>query len=79
MNAGYPGDIERDTTMRKVKQMAVGPEIYGLLERARMTEADRQRALEIIRIAEGFADAIVWAREKVAAIGTWFLKPSMKH
>jgi hypothetical protein len=32
-----------------------------------------------MRIAEAFADAILWVKEKVAAIGTYFLKPSMKH
>jgi hypothetical protein len=44
-----------------------------------MSELDRQRALEAMRVAEGFANAMVWAREKLAAVGTWFLKPSMKH
>ncbi|HSE02432.1 MAG TPA: hypothetical protein VLB72_17045 [Burkholderiales bacterium] len=44
-----------------------------------MSELERHKALNVMRMAEGFADALIWAREKVAAMGTWFLKPSVKH
>jgi hypothetical protein len=65
--------------MRKFKQMAFGPEIYGAIRKAHLSELDRQKALDAMRTAELFADAVLWVKEKVAAIGTWFLKPSMKH
>jgi hypothetical protein len=44
-----------------------------------MSELDRQVAVDAMRIAEAFADAVFWVKEKVAAIGTCFLKPSVKH
>jgi hypothetical protein len=59
--------------------MAVGSDVYELIRRARMSDLDRQVAFDAMRIAEAFADAILWVKEKVAAIGTYFLKPSMKH
>ena len=65
--------------MRKGKHTAFGPEIYALIQRTRMSELERQKAMNVMRMAEGFADALIWAREKVAAMGTWFLKPSVKH
>ena len=65
--------------MRKVKQSAFGPEIEALLARAHLSDLDSQKVMDAARVAEGFADAALWVRAKVAAIGTWFLKPSMKH
>ena len=65
--------------MRKVKHTGFGPDIYALIKRTHMSDLERQKAVEAMRMAEGFADALIWAREKVAAMGTWFLKPSVKH
>jgi len=44
-----------------------------------MSELDRQRAINAMRDAEAIADAIVWVKEKVAALGNYFLKPGLKH
>jgi len=44
-----------------------------------MSDLDRQKAIDALRVAEGFADAMLWVKEKVSALGTWFLKPSVKH
>jgi len=44
-----------------------------------MTDRERQVAVGAIHIAEGVAGAVLWVKEKVAAMGTWFLKPSVKH
>jgi Tat protein secretion system quality control protein TatD with DNase activity len=74
-----PGYLKRNMTMRKVNQNAVGSDVYALIQRARMSELDRQVAVDAMRIAEAFADAVFWVKEKVAAIGTCFLKPSVKH
>lgn len=65
--------------MRKVKHTGFGPEIYALIQRAHMSELERHKAMDAMRMAEGFADALIWVREKVAGMGTWFLKPSVKH
>jgi len=74
-----PGYLKRNMMMRKVNQNAVGSDVYALIQRAGMSELDRQVAVDAMRIAEAFADAVFWVKEKVAAIGTCFLKPSVKH
>jgi hypothetical protein len=66
-------------TMRKVKHTGFGPDVYALIQKAQMSEFERQRAINAMQMAEGFANALLWVREKVAAMGTWFLKPSVKH
>lgn len=65
--------------MSKVNQKTVGSDIYALIRKAKMSDVDRQIAMNAVRIAEAFSDASFWVKEKVAAIGTYFLKPSMKH
>jgi hypothetical protein len=65
--------------MRKVNQTIMGPDVYALIRKARMSDRDRLVAINAIRIADAFAEAVLWVQEKVAAIGTCFLKPSVKH
>jgi hypothetical protein len=65
--------------MRKVNQTAGGSDIYALIQRVQMSDRERQVAVDALRIAEGFADAILWVKGKVAVLGTYFLKPSLKH
>ncbi|MGH8613041.1 MAG: hypothetical protein ACREYF_13730, partial [Gammaproteobacteria bacterium] len=62
-----------------VIQTIAGSDVYALIRKAQMSDLDRQKAFDAMHTAEIFASAVFWAREKVAAIGTWFLKPSMKH
>jgi hypothetical protein len=65
--------------MRKVKHIGQGPDLYALIERAQMSEVERQKAVNAMQMAEGFANGLIWARDRIAAMGTWFLKPSVKH
>lgn len=65
--------------MRKVNQTARVSDIYALIQAAHMLESDRKVAVDALRRAESIVDAFTWVQEKVAAVGTWFLKPSMKH
>ena len=65
--------------MRKVNQIKAGSDIYALIQRAHMSDLDRQKAIDAVRVAEGFTDAVLWVKEKVSALGTYFLKPSVKH
>lgn len=65
--------------MRKVNQKASGQDLQALIERAQLSDRDRQIAMDAMRVAEAFASAVLWVREKVAVMGTWFLKPSVKH
>lgn len=65
--------------MRKDIQTAVGSDVYALIRKAQMSDLDRQTAIDAMRVAEAFADAVLWVKEKVSALGTYFLKPSVKH
>ena len=65
--------------MRIVNQTTLRSDVHALIRRAQMNDLDRQVAINAVRIAEAFSDAVFWVMEKVAAIGIWFLKPSMKH
>ena len=65
--------------MSKVKQTSMRSDIYSRIREIRMSEADRQRALQSISDAEAIVDALIWVKDKLAAVGTYFLKPSLKH
>jgi hypothetical protein len=65
--------------MRKANERAVDSAIYARISEARMNESDRRSALSTLRSAELIVDAIVWVQEKVAALGQYFLKPSLRH
>lgn len=65
--------------MRKVNQKTFGTDLYALVAKAQMSDRDRQVAIDSIEAAEKVADAVLWVKEKVASMGTWFLKPSVKH
>lgn len=65
--------------MRKVNQIAGGSDISTLIRQARMSDRERQVATDALRVAEAFADAILWVKGKVTVLGTYFLKPSLKH
>lgn len=65
--------------MRKANEKSVDSAIYGCISEARMNEFDRHAALNTLRSAELVVDTIVWMKEKVTALGQFFLKPSLKH
>jgi hypothetical protein len=79
LEADSPGNLKRNMTMRKVNQTAVGSDVHVLIRRAQMSDRERQVAIDAVRVAEAFAEAVLWVKEKVAAIGTCFLKLSVKH
>jgi hypothetical protein len=65
--------------MSKVKQTNVGSGIYRRIQEVQMSEIERHSALRALHRAEVMVDFLVWAKNKVAAVGTYFLKPSLKH
>ena len=65
--------------MSKDIQKTMASDVYALVRRAQMSDRERQVAMDALRVAEGFARAILWVKEKAAGLGTYFLKPSMKH
>jgi hypothetical protein len=54
-------------------------DIYNRIREIRMSEPERRRAIESIRTAESMVEALLWVKSKLAAVGTYFLKPSLKH
>ena len=65
--------------MRKSNQSIAGSGIYRQLQKTRMSELDRQHAIGSLRDAEAIVDAILWVKDKVAALGDYLLHPSLKH
>jgi hypothetical protein len=65
--------------MSKVKQTNVGSDIYRRIQEAQMSHVERESALRALRHAEAMADLVVWVKNKVASVGAYFLKPSLKH
>jgi hypothetical protein len=65
--------------MRKSNERSIDSGIYARLQEVRMSPSDRQRAVDSLRQAELLVDAILWVKGKVAACGTYFLKPALRH
>jgi hypothetical protein len=65
--------------MRQSNERNADSGIYARLRSVKMSASDRQRAVDALRRAEGIVDAITWAQQKLASIGQFFLKPSLKH
>jgi hypothetical protein len=49
------------------------------LAEAHMSVRERDHALELMHDADEFADAILWAKEKIASLGAIFMKPGFKN
>ena len=60
-------------------QRGSGSDIYTLIRAARLTEAERDSAIKAMHDAESIVEAILWVRDKLAAVGNFFLHPSLKH
>ena len=65
--------------MRKANVTGSNRLLEKRLAESHMSEHDRNRALNAMRDAEAIADAIVWAKDKIASIGALFLKPGFKN
>ena len=65
--------------MRKANVTVSDRLLETRLAEAHMNEHDRHRAMNALRDAEAIADVILWAKEKIASIGTIFLKPGFKN
>jgi hypothetical protein len=65
--------------MRKANERSIDSGIYARVRAVRMSAADRQHAVDALRQAEELTDAILWVKQKLASIGLFFLKPSLKH
>jgi hypothetical protein len=65
--------------MRKANVTVSNRLLETRLTEAHMNEHDRLRALNALRDADAIADAILWAKEKIASIGTVFLRPGFRN
>ena len=66
--------MKRDTNTRSASS------IYEQIERARMTDVERRVALNALRQADVFVDALMWVVNKIGlGRDRAFLKPSLKH
>ena len=65
--------------MRETNERVVLSGIYRRIHELQITQADRQNAIRALQRAEQVADALVWIKEKLTALGGVFLKPSLKH
>ena len=64
--------------MRNTNETLRDSGIYARLRSVQMSEADRRNAIQALRRAEQFAETALWLKQKVADLGHWFLKPSLK-
>jgi hypothetical protein len=54
--------------------------IYQRLNEVHMSEVERQRALNALKDADLFADAVIWIAKKIEQLGgRLFLKPALKN
>ena len=66
--------------MRKDIEVKLSSTIVSRINATRMTEVERQTALNAMRDAELLVDAFVWVAKKIERIGErLFLKPALKH
>jgi hypothetical protein len=66
--------------MSKELELKIGSTVYGKIQAARLSERERQVALQAMRNADVAVDAIVWLVKKIEHLGDrLFLKPALKH
>ncbi len=66
--------------MRKDMELKVGSEIIDRIKAAKMTQSERQVALEALRTADLILDAVGWITKRVERLRErLFLKPGLKH
>lgn len=66
--------------MSKDIELKIGSTVYGKIQAARLSERERQIALQAMRNADVAVDAILWIVKKIEHLGDrLFLKPSLKH
>lgn len=61
-------------------EVKFGSTIVGRINAVRMSQTERQVALDAMRNADALIDACVWVAKKIEQMGErLFLKPSLKH
>ncbi len=69
--------------MKNVLEIKFGSVIYDKINTVRMSDLERQIAINAMRDADAIVDAILWITRKIeqfgASLASLFLKPSIKH
>jgi len=66
--------------VRKDMEIKLGSIVVGRIQSVRMSESERQVAINAMRDADLLVDAFVWVAKKIEQLGErLFLKPSLKH
>lgn len=66
--------------MREDLEIKIGSTIYDRINTVRMSDSERQAAINAMRNAETIANAVIWIGKKFEQLGAWlFLKPGLKH
>jgi hypothetical protein len=66
--------------MEKDMEIKLGSLLVGRINSARMSESERQVAINAMRDADLLVDAFVWVAKKIEQLGgRLFLKPVLKH
>lgn len=66
--------------MNSKSEVKFGSVIFDKINTVRMTESERQAAINAMQDADTIVDAILWVVHKVEQLGAFlFLKPSIKH
>ena len=73
-------DTKGAANMSKSLEIRIGSTIYGRINAARMSEAERQVAINAMRDADLLVDAFVWISKKIERLAErLFLNHSLKH
>jgi hypothetical protein len=71
---------EKGVTMNHDLEVKLGSTVLARINAVRMSEAERQVALDAMRGANTLVDAFVWVAKKIEQVGErLFLKPALKH
>lgn len=66
--------------MRKPLEIKIGSTIYSHINTVRMSDAERQVAINAMKDADLLVDAFVWMSKKIEHLAErLFLKHSLKH
>lgn len=66
--------------MSKDLEIKFGSVIYDKINTVRMSEQERQVAINAMHNADAIVDSMLWLSQKIEQLGAaLFLKPSIKH
>ena len=75
--------IIKEIQMSKTLEIKIGSTVYDRINTVRMSQAERQVAINAMRDADLLVDAFVWVNRKIVqiaeSVSRLFLKHSLKH